>query len=509
MIYSAIQPIIHKIEPDRQGARRHYGVHPYFTRRPYNVVRDYIAHYSSPGDKVLDPFGGSGVTAIEAFLLSRNGIQNDINPLANFIADGIFLLAQFSEKEIQNAYIQIIDTVTNPLNKILKQKEADIESAWSEYEKKLSLPLNIPLPKNSDAKTYHELFTKKQLIALSVIKTEIDKIENATLRHVVLLGWSATLSKINKTFLSTEGRKESRGGSSIFSIYRYKIAAQPVELNPLEVFVSRTKNILKAHKEIRNEIQANAHRFGMKGGYESYSFNATELDKKFQHELDYVFTDPPYGAHIAYLDLSTLWNLWLGKLPDKSVYESELIVGGETKHTEDYYIENLFKSVQTIASMLKDNRFFSVVFQHKNVAYFEAILEAAYQSNSELIASVSQETGTVWSMHKKKGKHSVLAGELIITFRKQKGKIKPIKSSQKDFQRVVEDYIENKKSQKIISEEEIFNDLVIECWNEGLIHELSYSKLDIPEMLEQLGFSYDEKNHSWKKNKDVPQIEMF
>jgi 16S rRNA G966 N2-methylase RsmD len=28
--------------------------------------------------------------------------------------------------------------------------------------------------------------------------------------------------------------------------------------------------------------------------------------------IDYVFTDPPYGAYIAYLDLSTMWNAWLG-----------------------------------------------------------------------------------------------------------------------------------------------------------------------------------------------------
>ncbi len=63
-----IEPLKEPIAANRQGARRHYGVHPYFTRRPYNVVREYILHYSKEKDRVLDPFGGSGVTAIEAFL---------------------------------------------------------------------------------------------------------------------------------------------------------------------------------------------------------------------------------------------------------------------------------------------------------------------------------------------------------------------------------------------------------------------------------------------------------
>src|SRR5438445_3112708 len=88
-LYEQLRTIDAPIPADRQGAKRHYGVHPYFTRRPFNVVRQYIQHYGDEGDRILDPFGGSGVTAIEAFLSNRIGIQNDINPLANFIAKGI------------------------------------------------------------------------------------------------------------------------------------------------------------------------------------------------------------------------------------------------------------------------------------------------------------------------------------------------------------------------------------------------------------------------------------
>src|SRR3989337_2262255 len=95
--YASIEPLREQIPAERQAARRHYGVHPYFTRRPFNVVRRYILQYSKEGDRVLDPFGGSGVTPVEAFLENRVGIQNDINPLANFIACGI---ADLSKGEI-------------------------------------------------------------------------------------------------------------------------------------------------------------------------------------------------------------------------------------------------------------------------------------------------------------------------------------------------------------------------------------------------------------------------
>src|ERR1035441_6602639 len=79
MTRAGIQPILEAIPAARQEDARHYGVHPYFTRRPANVVKKYIEQYSQEGDTVLDPFGGTGVTAIEAFLIGRTAIQNDLN----------------------------------------------------------------------------------------------------------------------------------------------------------------------------------------------------------------------------------------------------------------------------------------------------------------------------------------------------------------------------------------------------------------------------------------------
>src|SRR6266478_8302732 len=89
MTRANIEPISESIPAARQHDARHYGVHPYFTRRPANVVRAYIERFSSEGDTVLDPFGGTGVTAIEAFLLGRSAIHNDLNPFAKFIARNI------------------------------------------------------------------------------------------------------------------------------------------------------------------------------------------------------------------------------------------------------------------------------------------------------------------------------------------------------------------------------------------------------------------------------------
>jgi len=62
-----------------------YLMHKYWARKPHNAVSEYILHYSRKGDMILDPFSGSGVTAIEAIKVGRKAIAIDLDPMATFI----------------------------------------------------------------------------------------------------------------------------------------------------------------------------------------------------------------------------------------------------------------------------------------------------------------------------------------------------------------------------------------------------------------------------------------
>ena len=123
-----IEPILEAIPAARQEDARHYGVHPYFTRRPANVVRDYIKRYSQEGDIVLDPFGGTGVTAIEAFLLGRSAIQNDLNPFANFIARNIADTTLTSTTPLRQAFERVEQTCRKQVHEI--EKDEAVAKLW-------------------------------------------------------------------------------------------------------------------------------------------------------------------------------------------------------------------------------------------------------------------------------------------------------------------------------------------------------------------------------------------
>jgi DNA modification methylase len=45
----------------------------------------FIDKYTQKGDVVYDPFGGRGTTAVEAALMGRRIIQNDINPISTIL----------------------------------------------------------------------------------------------------------------------------------------------------------------------------------------------------------------------------------------------------------------------------------------------------------------------------------------------------------------------------------------------------------------------------------------
>ncbi|WP_448553306.1 DNA methyltransferase [Thalassotalea montiporae] len=62
-----------------------YKTHKYFARRPHNVFRELLLHYTDENSVIFDPFGGGGVTLVEGLTTNRRVITSDVNPIASFI----------------------------------------------------------------------------------------------------------------------------------------------------------------------------------------------------------------------------------------------------------------------------------------------------------------------------------------------------------------------------------------------------------------------------------------
>lgn len=64
----------------------YYLAHSYHTKVPPEAIRPFLEHFSKPGDVVLDPFCGSGMTGVAAALAGRQSILNDLSPAATHLA---------------------------------------------------------------------------------------------------------------------------------------------------------------------------------------------------------------------------------------------------------------------------------------------------------------------------------------------------------------------------------------------------------------------------------------
>lgn len=487
-------PITVSVPPKKQSVRRHFGSHPYFTRRPWNVVQAYIKHFApSKDDLVLDPFGGSGVTAIEAVVLGRKAIHVDINPLANFICQQV-AIAPVDIGSLRKEFNVIEETCRPYIERLYSLTKSEVErqdlNDW--------YPRGLRLPQNADANTVEELFTQRQLLALSRLYKVIGGVQDSIQRDLLRFTFSAALNKCNLTYSTTKGRSEGRGNSGIMHTYRYWLPKEPVELNVWNEFSQKFKNLIAVKKETNHAIGENFQRLRI------IHASATRLTESLDSEsVDYIFTDPPYGSHIAYLDLSTMWNAWLGfdvKTEDKQL---EAIEGGDLNKSRDDYAALLDASLKEMFQVLKWNSWLSIVFAHKDLSYWNVLIEAAQDAGFEYANSVVQESFQ-FSRHKRANPLSVLSGELILNLQKKKRarRIKFNKASTNGHE-VVLDLVKELVSlhEEGLTTEDIYNQLIPRLLERGMLKADSKSNLLQLDKLLTDGFYFDEIASRWYLSK--------
>lgn len=394
--------LLEEIPVKKQAAKRHFGVHGYFTKQTWNVVQEYIRNFSQVGDVVLDPFGGSGITAIEALMTERKGIHLDLNPMSVFMVSS--LIAPVKTSELTKSF----EDVKKAYQKSVPQTEEEIREALKKYR----YPKNLSLPKGSDVLSIEELFSSKQLAQLAFLKHLILKEKNENIRTSLLLAFSSTITKINLTYHNSSSRDENAGNSAVFAYYRYRVSQENIDLNVINTFETKFKKILNAKKEIELKINEKTIQNAqvLKG-------TATDLSFLKKESVDYIYTDPPYGKKIPYLDLSVMWNGWLDLEVTEEDYAMEAIEGGEHHKTKDSYNELIAKSIEEMYRVLKFDRWMSFVFAHKDPEFWHLIIDTAERCGFEYAGAVPQKNGQT-SFKKRQNPFTVLSGQLIINFKK-------------------------------------------------------------------------------------------
>jgi len=413
-----------------------YLIHKYWARKPHNVVSEYIRHYSKEGEIVLDPFGGSGVTAMEAIKAGRKAISIDLNPMSAFLIENT--LSRVSPQEIEEEFRKIEIKLKDKINKLYetkcpkcgkkviviclhwdKNKPTKVMFACDSCEiregknaekfdlKKIKESDELKPkwhPKNRLAydgnefmkregkETIAELFTKRNLYALSILFDEIGKIENKKVRRTLEFAFS---SMVHLASNMTPVRP-TRQFSSFWVLQSYWTPPVYMESNVWMLFESAIfgkQGLLKGKTDAADQIRfykkARTNRDINDGANILFeTANALELTKIISpNSVDYIFTDPPYGGAVQYFELSTLWAAWLGMDID---YADEITINAQQQKDFDYYHKMLKAAFREMYQVLKPGRYLTVTFHSTEIAVWNSIIKAVVLSGFDLEKIVYQ-----------------------------------------------------------------------------------------------------------------------
>lgn len=526
-----------------------YSTHKYWSKKPYNIIRDFVLKYSEKGEIVLDPFCGSGISITESIFTGRKAIGVDINPSAIFITKQMLSKVSFKKlnekykelekkcmEKINNFYIvkrdgkQFIGTHflwengnlvevwyrngSGKNNKIVDSpKKEDIELANSfSYEK---IPYYYPKRNffhnsriNADGnKHIYELFTPRNLMALSFLFNSIERIEDKDIREIMKFTFTASIGQASKMVFVV--KKRGKFNSQSYKIEKkevgswiigYWVPKEHFEINVWNCFENKFKKILKSKKEQEhaNYEIFEANNFEELVNTEKNLLLINDSAVNFlktipNNSIDYIITDPPHGNRIPYLEQSMIWNEWLKKDVN---YDDEIVISeskDRNKDIENYYflLNQVFKNIERI---LKPNRYFSLMFNSLDDETWINLIKIINELNFDLykIETLSYSANSVVQDTRNAG----LKTDFIFTFKKNPNRTKKdielytIDNHKEIIKSKIDSYIDSSKNGLQIYE--IINNLVID-----LLKQNKFCKLS--EVLEIIREYYEKKNNKWVK----------
>jgi DNA modification methylase len=206
----------------------------------------------------------------------------------------------------------------------------------------------------------NQLFFKRTLLILSEIKA----LCRGKQHHLWFNSQLVNISKLNRYRPGVSFPYNPLNGT-------YYIASQLSEANVFTAYRNKIKKLVKAYSMLssNNPISTNS---------------ATHLPLKSE-SIDYVFTDPPFGANIMYSELNLLSESWLKIITNN---KDEAIENKTQNKTTLSYQDLMTKCFKEYYRVLKPGKWMTVEFSNTSAAVWNSI-QTALQREGFVIANVA------------------------------------------------------------------------------------------------------------------------
>lgn len=210
----------------------------------------------------------------------------------------------------------------------------------------------------------HHFFTVRNLAALSILNRLISNSKYKNRLSFILTGIIVRSTKMNRVHSKNYfyGGGGWNAGNMKGTLY---VPSMPVETSILEQvedkFKSFKRALLKLNANCKNAVNVSS---------------ATDLVLD-SNSIDYIFTDPPFGANIMYSELNFVMEAWLRVFTNIT---KEAIENKTQNKSLFVYQTLMIDSFSEYYRVLKPNRWMTVEFSNTSAAVWNGIQTALTQS---------------------------------------------------------------------------------------------------------------------------------
>lgn len=454
-----------------------YAFHKYWARKPHNVVAAVLREAGlSPGDIFVDPFCGSGVPASEAAALGAETHCFDVNPTACLLtkitldppdpAELEFAMTTLIEKlqkkhGTKHSYqgmnvrywihsiVVACPSCVKPVSFADAKKEGrtyschrcgvklrfnlkslvatHITGAVAEDGSEYVLDLTVKRLKAVKSSCDQAFAENQRILAFTGMKTS----DLFTLRNFMILeDFAEGIEKLPerlrpsaRVVLTSASTQSSRliayrgglvSGGPAWTVPGFWVPPMHMEMNPFFVLKTKLRKVTAGLRKLR-ELPGR----GAKGSVHLSQGDTNRLIRKALKSAQrpkVIFLDPPYGDSIPYLEFSSVWNSFVGKLPSNS---NDISVSDRRQDATSWkeYTLGFGAIINELSAFVDDDTRVVLTFNNNDMRAWASVLGPIQAKGLRCVGAFYQEPAVV-STKSQLAKEGSYQGDFYVLFAK-------------------------------------------------------------------------------------------
>ncbi|WP_419926953.1 DNA methyltransferase [Candidatus Poriferisocius sp.] len=260
-------------------------------------------------------------------------------------------------------------------------------------------------------------YSHRNLCALAALREAIDEIDEEDLREKLRFAFTAILTRASKRYQWSRQRPLNAANAN------YYVAPVFYEWNVFDLFNRKVDAAIRSDRWITEERRTRLnwdtdHRLDVT--YQRASAESLPLE---DNSVDYVFTDPPFGANIFYSDMNLFQEAWLSEFtdPEKEAVIDRVDTGAV--RTAERYEQIMTDALRECLRVVKPGGFITLLFGNSSGKVWQllqrSIAAAGLEVVPELIAMLDKGQRSVKGLAS--GFENTATLDLMLTMRSAQG----------------------------------------------------------------------------------------